>query len=387
MKAVAPLVCQTPDLFLDSRLSLQSKSFVNTPDLPVVAECPNMNREDPPSSIAARKSQHLDLVLHEAVEFERSSGLERFEFVHEALPELSLESIDTTTTFLKKRLSAPLLVSSMTGGTERAGEINQRIAKAVAELGLGMGVGSQRISAEQPEVLSTFQVRQVAPEVLLIANLGAVQLNYGFTVDGCIRLVESIGADALALHLNPLQEAIQPEGDDDFRGLEKKINSLCTSAPFPIIVKEIGCGISAETAQRLLAAGVAAIDVGGAGGTCWADIEGRRSESESTRQIAQTFREWGIPTADAVRSIRQNCPKVQLIASGGLRSGLDVAKCLALGANVTAVAGPVLKAADQSDRAVIDLLDRMIRELKLAMFCTGSSQPSELSRRIREKTA
>src|SRR5437867_3439027 len=208
-----------------------------------------MNREEPVADIAARKSQHIDLVLNEAVEFQRSTGLERFEFVHEALPELSLEELDTTTTLFGKRLSAPLLVSGMTGGTERAAEINRRIATAVAVLGLGMGVGSQRISLERPEVLDTFRVRQLAPDIVLIANLGAVQLNYGFTVEHCRRLVESIGADALALHLNPLQEAIQPGGNTDCRGLLAKIGDVCSALAVPVIAKEVGCGVSGTTAR------------------------------------------------------------------------------------------------------------------------------------------
>jgi isopentenyl-diphosphate delta-isomerase len=286
-----------------------------------------MQRE--PRDIAERKSEHIALVLREAVEFERSTGLERFEFIHEALPELSLDELDTSTSFFGKRLAAPILVSGMTGGTHQAAEINRSIAASVASLGLGMGVGSQRISAERPEVADTFCVRDVAPDVFLIANLGAVQLNYGFTPDDCRRLVDSIRADAIALHLNPLQEAIQPGGNTNFRGLLAKIGQVCATLPVPVIVKEAGCGIFGDTARRLVDAGVSAIDVGGAGGTCWTDIEGRRSDSAATRAIAATFREWGIPTADAVRSVRAACPQTPLIASGGLRSGLDIAKCLA----------------------------------------------------------
>lgn len=342
-----------------------------------------MNLESSGPEIAARKSEHLDLVLGEQVEFHRSTGLERFEFVHEALPELSLDEIDTATSFLGKRLAAPLLVSGMTGGTQRAGEINRRIAEAVAQLGLGMGVGSQRISVELPERSATFQVRKFAPDILLIANIGAVQLNYGFTVTDCQRLVDSIAADALALHLNPLQEAIQPGGNSDFRGLERKIAELCGALDQPVIVKEVGCGISAETARRLVQTGVAAIDVGGAGGTCWTDIEGRRNSSASVRAIASTFREWGIPTAQAVQEVRRSCPTIPLVASGGLRSGLAVAKSLALGADVAAVAGPVLKAAVKSTEATRELLERFIQELKLTLFCSGSVHPKQLRRAIR----
>jgi isopentenyl-diphosphate delta-isomerase len=303
------------------------------------------------------------------------------------MPELSLEQIDTATRFLVRTLAAPILVSGMTGGTERAGEINRRVAEAVAALGLGMGVGSQRISVERPEVLNTFQVRSVAPEILLIANLGAVQLNYGFSPDDCRRLVDAIGADALALHLNPLQEAIQPGGNTDFRGLAGKIQAVCSALSCPVIVKEVGCGISATIARTLVSCGVAAIDIGGAGGTCWTEIEGRRSDSPATRAIAETFREWGIPTADSIRSVRAACPQIPLIASGGLRTGLDIAKSLALGADVAAVASPVLKAAVESSSAVHELLSRLVRELKLAMFCTGSARPADLRAAIHASVA
>jgi isopentenyl-diphosphate delta-isomerase len=270
----------------------------------------------------------------------------------------------------------------MTGGTDRSRAINRRIAAAVQKLGLGMGVGSQRISIERPDVLGTFQVRDVAPDVLLIANLGGVQLNYGLAVDDCKRLVESIGADAIALHLNPLQEAIQPGGNTDFRGLIEKIEKVCHGLARPVIAKEIGCGISGSTARRLVDAGVAAIDVGGAGGTCWTEIERRRNPSATVKAVAATFREWGTATADAIVQVRAACPAIPLIASGGLRNGLDVAKCLALGADFTAIAGPVLKAAAVSTETVLELLSTYIQELKLAMFCTGSESARDLRRAI-----
>jgi isopentenyl-diphosphate delta-isomerase len=333
--------------------------------------------------IAARKAEHIDLVLNADVEFRRPTGLERFEFVHEALPELALDDVDSTTDLFGRSLRAPVLVSGMTGGTPQAGQINERIAIAVAAAGLGMGVGSQRISFERPEVLETFQVRRFAPRVLLIANLGAVQLNCGVTPDDCRRLVESIEADALALHLNPLQEAVQSGGDTDFRGLLGKIAAVCRTLGLPVIVKEVGCGIAGGTARRLVEAGVAAIDVGGAGGTCWTEIEARRNPSPETQAVAVTFREWGIPTAAAVHSVRAACPQIPLIASGGLRTGLDVAKCVALGASAGAVASPVLRAAVESAAAATALLGRLVREFKLAMFCTGSARPPDLARALR----
>jgi isopentenyl-diphosphate delta-isomerase len=338
-------------------------------------------------SIAARKSQHIDLALQDDVQFRRSTGLERFEFVHQALPELSLDEIDVSVQFLGKRLAAPIIVSSMTGGTERAGEINRRIAEAVQALGLGMGVGSQRISVEHPDVASTFQVRKVAPSILLFANIGAVQLNYGFGARECRQLIDSVEADALALHLNPLQEAIQPGGNTNFSGLLPKIERLCQAlSPTPVVVKEIGCGISGDTARRLVDCGVSVIDVGGAGGTCWTDIEGRRTDSEPARATAATFREWGIPTADCIVSVRAACPRVPIIASGGLRTGLDVAKSIALGADLAALASPALRAADESASAVQQLLSRLVHELRLAMFCTGSARPEHLKGSLVERS-
>jgi isopentenyl-diphosphate delta-isomerase len=342
-------------------------------------------KSDPPLEIGVRKSQHIQLALEDESQFRRSTGLERFELVHQALPELSLNDIDASVQFLGKTLTAPLLVSGMTGGTPQSGEINRRIAEAVSEMGLGMGVGSQRIAVECPDVLSTFQVRAIAPHMLLIANLGAVQLNYGFTPDHCWRLVDSIDADALALHVNSLQEAIQPGGNTDFRGLLKKIEVVCSTLSKPVIVKEVGCGITGQTAKALLECGVGAIDVGGAGGTCWTEIESRRSGSQITREIADTFREWGIPTADCVQSVRGICPTIPIIASGGLRNGLDIAKCVALGANVGAMARPVLQAAVQGGPAVHELMRRVVQEFKLAMFCTGSARPNKLQAAIQPR--
>src|SRR5262245_38225901 len=344
-----------------------------------------MNREGSSRDIGIRKSEHIELALDDETQFRRRTGLEQFEFTHQALPELSLEHIDTSTEFLGVPLSAPIFVSGMTGGTPRAGEINRRIADAVADLGLGMGIGSQRISVEQPEVLSTFQVRPLAPRILLVANLGAVQLNYGFTPDDCKRLVHSIGADALALHLNPLQEAIQPGGNTDFRGLLQKIETVCSTLGKPVVVKEVGCGISGQTARALTACGVAAIDVGGAGGTCWTEIESRRSDSPIVQAIGATFREWGIPTANCIQAVRASCPDTPIIASGGLRNGLDIAKSIALGANVAALASPILKAAVVSGPAVHELLSRLLREFKLAMFCTGSARPDQLKNSIQQR--
>src|SRR3982074_2696288 len=230
----------------------------------------------PVSKIAQRKLEHLRLSLEASVQSTRSAGFERFAFTHEALPELDLDAVDLTTTFLGKPLKLPFLISSMTGGAHAAGDINRRLALVAQSVGIAFGVGSQRAGITHKDLRATYQVRSVAPDVLLFANLGAVQLNYGMRKEQCLEAIEMIGADALILHLNPLQEALQPEGDPTFRGLIEKIGVLCKELPVPVIVKEVGCGISERTARLLAVAGVAAIDVAGLRGTSLAPGGGRR---------------------------------------------------------------------------------------------------------------
>src|SRR5256886_1049124 len=230
----------------------------------------------PVSKIAQRKLEHLRLSLEASVQSTRSAGFERFAFTHQALPELDLDAIDPSTSFLTKPLKLPFLISSMTGGAHAAGDINRRLALVAQSVGIAFGVGSQRAGLTHKDLRATYQVRGVAPDVLLFANLGAVQLNYGMRKDQCLEAVEMIGADALVLHLNPLQEALQPEGDHNFRGLIEKIAMLCKEMPVPVIVKEVGCGISRSVAAQLAQAGVAAIDVAGLGGTSFARVEAFR---------------------------------------------------------------------------------------------------------------
>jgi isopentenyl-diphosphate delta-isomerase len=294
------------------------------------------------------------------------------------LPELDWNDITLKTTFLGKQLLAPLLISSMTGGTEQAGIINQRLASVAQHYKIAMGVGSQRVVVEKPQVASTFAVRSRAPDILLFANLGAVQLNYYYGLDECLRLVDLLEADALILHLNPLQECIQPKGDTNFKGLLDKINKLCTKLPVPIIAKEVGNGISAPMAEKLLAAGVTAIDVAGAGGTSWAKVESERAGNAQQRRMGMTFADWGLPTAECITSIRTIAPEVPLIASGGLRNGLDVAKAIALGANIAGLAWPFLQAAAQSEAAVDALVEVLIAEITTVLFCTGNATLEEL---------
>ncbi len=319
-----------------------------------------------------RKADHIRVNLEEDVRSALTTGLERLHFVHNALPELDLNAIDTRLTFLGKPLDAPVLISSMTGGTQEARTINRRLAEAAQARRVAMGLGSQRVALEDPSLAPTFQVRDLAPDILLLANLGAVQLNYGYTVDHCRQAVEMIGADALVLHLNALQEALQPEGDVNFSGLLRRIEQVCRALPVPVIAKEVGWGISAEVARRLAEAGVAAIDVAGAGGTSWSQVEMHRAEDLQQARLAASFVDWGIPTAVALREVRQALPQVPLIASGGLRSGIDIAKCLALGADVGGMAGPFLHAAAQSTEAVIQAIDLAVAQLRACMFATGS---------------
>ena len=326
-----------------------------------------------------RKSEHLRISLEEDVRFRSlTTGLERYRFIHRALPEISRDEIELATTLLGKELRAPLLISSMTGGTEEAAEINRNLARAAQAYGLGMGVGSQRAALEEPSLAYTYRVRDVAPDILLLANLGAVQLNYGYGIVECRRAVEMIGADALILHLNPLQEALQPEGNTDFAGLLAKIEALCRSLEVPVVVKEVGWGISEEVARLLAEAGVAAIDVAGAGGTSWSEVEMRRAGSESARRIAESFADWGIPTAESVQMARRGAPRTTIIASGGIRTGVDVAKAIALGADAAGMASPLLKPATVSAEAVGERIREVLEELRTAMFCVGARSIQEL---------
>lgn len=336
---------------------------------------------DDSATIEQRKGDHIQINLDQDVQArEIETGFERYRFVHSALPELNLDKVDLSTTFLNRVVDAPILISSMTGGFERGGEINQRLAIAAQTLGCALGVGSQRVAIEDSSRAEFFSVRRYAPDVVLFANLGAVQLNYGYGVDECRRAVEMIDADALILHLNSLQEALQPEGNRDFSALLSKIAIVCTSLDVPVIVKEVGCGLSARDARRLVDAGVSAIDVSGAGGTSWSAVEHHRAKTSVARRLSSTFVDWGIPTAISLSMARRGAPGTPIIASGGLRTGLDAAKAIALGADLAGFAGPLLRAAAVSQEETIDSLTVLIGELRLAMFCTGSETIADLKR-------
>ena len=324
-------------------------------------------------STVQRKAEHIRICLESDVQFKaQGSGFDRYQFTHNCLPELDYQDIDLTTNLFGKQLGAPILISSMTGGTQQAKEINYRLAEAAQEYKLAMGVGSQRVAIEKPDVADTFQVRKIAPDILLLANIGAVQLNYRYGIAECVRAVELLEADALILHLNPLQECIQPHGDTNFKGLLERIATVCQQLSVPVIIKEVGNGISASTARQLIAAGVSGIDVAGAGGTSWAKVESERALTALQRRLGQTFGDWGIPTTECITTIRQIAPTLPLIASGGVRNGLDIAKAISLGADVAGLALPFLQAADTSTAAVAELVQILMAEIQTVLFCTGN---------------
>lgn len=338
-----------------------------------------MENQDNLTNTQTRKDDHIRICLDEKVQFNQvKNGLEKYHFTHCCLPELNYADIDISTHFLGKKLATPMLISSMTGGTENAQLINQRLATIAQKYGLAMGIGSGRVIIEKPEVAKTFQVRSSCPDILLLANIGAVQLNYGYTWRECLKLVKILEADALILHLNPLQECIQPEGDTNFQGLLDKIGVLCEKISLPVIVKEVGNGINATMAEKLINVGVKAIDVAGAGGTSWAMVESERSDNYLKRELGKTFANWGIPTADCVIDIAQQFPDIPLIASGGIRNGLEVAKLLALGADMVGLAYPFLKSSIESLESLEELVELLNAEIKTVLFCTGNKDIKEL---------
>ncbi|MEL7061703.1 MAG: type 2 isopentenyl-diphosphate Delta-isomerase [Acidobacteriota bacterium] len=322
-----------------------------------------------------RKLEHIELALDRRTQLDERF-FDRWTFEHEALPELDMDAIDLSTDFLGKRLAAPILVSCMTGGTGNAMEINRRLAEAAEQVGVALGVGSQRKAIERPETTSTFEVRTAAPTVALLGNLGAVQLNYGFGIAECRRAVEMIGADALALHLNPVQEALQPEGQRDFRGLLDKIGHLVDELDVPVVVKEIGCGLTGATARALADRGVRIVDTAGLGGTSWARIEAARAGDVA---LGELFANWGVPTPDSIRQVAA-IDGLTVIGSGGIRNGLEIAKAIALGADVVGLAQPFLAPALESTERVVERLERLMLELRITMFCVGASDLAALRR-------
>ena len=323
-----------------------------------------------------RKNEHLRICIEEDVE-SQDPGFTSLRLKSLACPEINLEDVDTNVTFLGKKLKFPLIFEAITGGTAEAGEINKCLAKVAQDYGLGLGVGSQRAGLEDEKVTKTFMVRDVAPDILLIGNLGAVQLNYGYGLKECQKAVEMIGADALALHLNALQEAVQPEGDTKFRGIIDKINKIASTLKTPVIVKEVGHGLDYATAKKLK---VTAYDCAGAGGTSWSIVESYRNIGPMGG-VGVTFSRSGIPTAKCISELSKL--KKPIIGSGGIRSGLDAAKAIALGADVVGVALPLLRAYDKGgEDAVKEYVDKFIAEFRTAMYITGSKKVRELRGKV-----
>lgn len=329
----------------------------------------------------SRKLEHIEISLNRDIDFSgTTTGLEKYRFVHQALPEIDLDSVDLSVPFLGSRLSAPILISSMVGGIEEAGRINRNLAVAAKYHGVAMGIGSQRCALEDPGCAASFMVRDVAPDIFLCANIGAVQLNYGYDTEDCLRAIGMIDADALILHLNPLQEALQPGGNTRFSGLLKKIEKICRMVPVPVIAKEVCFGISETAARDLMNAGVSCIDVAGAGGTSWSEVEGHRAQDHCAESVARAFSSWGIPTAESVMMARSGAPGLTIIASGGIRTGIDAAKSIALGADLAGIAMPLFRAAWESAEAAIDALTVVIETLRRAMFCAGAGNVQELKK-------
>ena len=333
--------------------------------------------------IKQRKKEGIDIPLQKNVQAKTTSTyLEYVRLVHNALPEVDYDDIDTSMTFLGKRFSAPIIIDSMTGGTDEATVINGRLGELAEKYGFGMGLGSQRAGLKSEELAATYSIaRKNAPNAFLIANIGGAQLSKGFTVDEAKKIVKMIGANALVVHLNPLQELVQPEGEPRYKGVLAQISELAKTIDVPLIVKEVGAGISKEVAIKLEMANVSAINIAGAGGTTWAGVEKIRAESlkdDLKKHLGEMFWDWGIPTAASLIEVRR-AVKLPLIASGGLRNGLEVAKCIALGASMAAMAYPFLQTAAQSRESLFAFADTILAELKSTMFLVGAKNIAALA--------
>ena len=331
-----------------------------------------------PGGMETRKRRHIDVCLSEAVDYQTvTTGLESYRLPYNALTQTDLRSVDLSTDFLGARLHAPVLIGSMTGGAELSGTINRNLAVAAQQLGVGMMLGSQRIMLDNGAASTSFSVRDVAPDVLLIGNIGLAQLD-GLVVPDLVKALDRVGANALAVHTNPLQEAIQHGGDTDFSGSISRLRDIAGSIGYPVILKEVGHGIGAAAAAELVDCPIAAVDVAGAGGTSWARVEQFVRYGE-IRYPA--LAEWGIPTAEALLEVRHTLPELPIVASGGIRSGMDAAKVLAMGADAVAVARPLLAPAIESPAAVVDWLQRFIDELLVCLHGCGAGDLAALRRR------
>ncbi|WP_249871403.1 type 2 isopentenyl-diphosphate Delta-isomerase [Oceanobacillus saliphilus] len=329
--------------------------------------------------INQRKTEHIRLCLTGNVEgVNKSTGLEGINFIHNALPEINFADITLETSFLGKKLQAPFLVSSMTGGSELATTINQNLAIAAEEKGWALAIGSTRAFLESDQYKESFLIRKQAPTAPVIVNIGAVQFNYGYGPEECQRIIDKTGADSIVLHLNSLQEAVQDGGDLNFENLLPKIEQVCKTLDAPVGVKEVGFGIDGPVAEKLYNAGISYIDVAGAGGTSWSQVEKLRSRDPLNKAAAEAFNNWGIPTKDCIVSVRSKLPEAPLVASGGMKTGVDAAKAITIGADIVGYARQLLKAATESPEAVTQTMEQIELELKMTMFGIGVKNLDEL---------
>lgn len=326
-----------------------------------------------------RKIQHIQVINEDRDVDRKKYYFDRFHLVHRALPEIDLHDVDPSVLLLGKRLSFPLLISSMTGGDHDVVRlINRNLALAAEATGVAMGVGSQRVMFLNAKARESFAIRTFAPNALLFANLGAVQLNYGFTIDHCRQAIAILDADALYFHLNPLQEAVQPEGDTNFSQLAVKITDIAQNLDRPVILKEVGAGISRTDVDLVIDHGIRYIDVAGTGGTSWSRIEYHRQPGDERHDLGLKFQDWGIPTPLALQMLKPYRDRLTLFASGGIRSGIDMVKAVILGASLCGMASPFLKPAMDSPELVIEVIESLRREFTVAMFLLGIQNFSQL---------
>ena len=342
-----------------------------------------MANKDLNNKIEDRKHEGIEVMLKEDTQSKNATTLlEDVILIHDALPEINFNEIDISTKFLNHKFSAPFIIDAMTGGTKEAIKINGNLAAAAEELGIGMGVGSQRAGLISKDMVETYAItRKKTPSAFLIANIGGAQLIEDLNLTKVKDLIEMIKADAIAIHLNSLQEIIQPEGEPNFKGVLEKISEISSDIGVPVIVKEIGCGLSREVAFKLEFAGASALNVAGLGGTSWAAVEHFRAKKMKINEkadLGNLFWDWGIPTAASIIETK-SAVKIPIIASGGIRSGIDIAKCICLGASLVGTAKPLLFPSIKSSKDVVASINKMLFELKVAMFVTGSGNLQELS--------
>ena len=338
------------------------------------------------SGIEERKLNHIKICLEENVEGDISTGLRDVRLVHRALPELDLEEVDTSTELFGKRLSAPIIISAITGGTKKAKDINRKLAEVAERKGIGIGLGSQRIAIDQPKTSDTFSiVRDTAPNTLVLGNLGVPQLAKGWGIKEVMVAIEMLDADAICLHMNPLQEAVQVGGDTDFRGILDKVESIASNIEKPIIMKETGCGVSFEDAVLMEKAGVEGVEIAGVGGTSWSAVEYHIAKGvgkSDQEYLGEALWNWGIPTAISLVEVREKT-NLKIISSGGLRTGAEIAKSIVLGGEAAGIAKPFLEKVMEDEDTLENYVDHIIQEFKVVMFLVGAKD----IRKLREKPA